>query len=269
MKEKNKFKNLIIFFLITLIFTWMFWIPDALSKRGVIQSNFFTNLGFLGSLGPLFSVILIIIIQNGFNGVKSFITTSLSNKFPIKYWFYIFLLFPVLISVSYYISLQFEQGAPVSEAKGMYHLLPLIFFSVMFTGGPIQEEFGWRGYALPIMQKRFNSFISSFLLGIIWGIWHWPQFLVPKDMTGMFYINPFWSFMLTIIFANFIYTWLYNETKHSILAMLILHTQMNLFFWVFPVLYTNYGYLIILLTFAIASIIVVIFNKKMFFKNSN
>jgi len=256
--------NLKLFFLITIIFTWVFWIPDALAKQGLISSSIFTNLGFLGSLGPLIASILIVLKESGKDGLKKLFIKNLHKKFEAKWWFLIFLLFPALIILSYYISVSLDQVYPKSEASGLYYFIPFIFFSVMFTGGPVQEEFGWRGYALPRLQEKFSPFLSSLILGFIWAIWHWPQFLIPKELTGMFFITPFWSFILTVISANFIYTWIYNNTKGSILAVLILHTQMNLFLWIFPVLYTQYGYLIILVVFTITASLVILFDKKQF-----
>jgi hypothetical protein len=64
--------------------------------------------------------------------------------------------------------------------------------------------------------------------------------------------------------ANFIYTWIHDKTNGSILAALVLHTQMNLFFWIFPVLYTQYGYLIIMAVFMMAAIAVIMADKKYF-----
>jgi uncharacterized protein len=267
MKVSGISSNLILFFLISFLFTWAFWIPDALAKRGTLPSSFFTSLGVIGSLGPLVAAIILTLKESGKSGLKKLFKRGLDKGFEAKWWLFIFLVFPLLIIFSYYISILIDQDRPTSEAAGMYYFIPFIFFAVMFTSGPFQEEFGWRGYALPRLLNKFSPFYSSIILGFLWAIWHWPQFLVPKELTGMFYVTPVWSFILTVMSANFMYTWIHNKTNGSILAALVLHTQMNLFFWIFPVLNTQYGYLIIVAVFIMAAIVVIIADNKYFFAN--
>jgi uncharacterized protein len=253
------------FFLLTLGFTWLFWIPDALSKKGVLPDVIWTNLGFVGAFGPLIAALYLVYTENGKEGIKNLLRKGVDYTFGGKWWATILLLFPGLICIAYIISVLVDRVIPSSEAEGLYWFLPFIVFSVMFTGGPLQEEFGWRGYALPRLQAKYSPFVSSLILGFIWAIWHFPQFLVPPEKTGMFYITPFWSFSLTVMAANFAYTWVYNYTNGSILGVLLLHTQMNLFFWIFPVLYTSTGYLWILGLFSLTGVIILLVDRNYFF----
>ena len=253
------------FFLIALGFTWLFWIPDALNKRGVLPDTIWTNLGFLGAFGPLIAAIYLVYKEHKIDGIKDMLRKGVDHAFGGKWWAIIFLLFPILISVAYFVSILVGGVIPISEVEGLYLFLPFIFFSVLFTGGPLQEEFGWRGYALPRLQAKYSPFVSSLILGFIWAIWHFPQFLVPPEKTGMFYITPIWSFVLTVMAANFVYTWVYNHTNASILGALLLHTQMNLFFWIFPVLYTKTGYLWILGLFSLTGVIILLLDRNYFF----
>ncbi len=258
--------ELIRFFAIAMGFTWLFWIPDALGKSGVLPDAIWTNLGFFGAWGPLVAALSLVAKEKGFSGVKNLLKKGTDYKFGKRWWVVVFLLFPALISIAYIISIATEGVIPPSEADGSYWFLPFIFFSVLFTGGPLQEEFGWRGYALPRLQAAYTPFASSLILGLIWAVWHLPQFLVPPEKTGMFYITPVWSFVLTVMAATFIYTWVYHHTNGSLLGALVLHTQMNLCFWVLPVLYTDTGYLWILGLFTMAAAVVVLADRKHFFK---
>ncbi|MDI9629456.1 MAG: type II CAAX endopeptidase family protein [Acidobacteriota bacterium] len=258
--------EVILFFAIATGFTWLFWVPDALGKRGVLPDVIWTNLGFVGAWGPLVAAVYLVARERGLEGIKGLAKQGTDYKFGKGWWAVILLFFPVLIFISYIISISTEGVAPPSPAEGMYWFLPLVFFSVLFTGGPVQEEFGWRGYALPRLQAAYSPWASSLILGFIWAVWHLPQFLVPREKTGMFYITPVWSFMLTVVAASFVYTWVYNHTKGSVLAALVLHTQMNLFFWIFPVLYTSTGYLWVLGLFTLAAAIVVLVDRRDFFR---
>ncbi|MBT2581258.1 CPBP family intramembrane glutamic endopeptidase [Planococcus sp. ISL-109] len=257
--------KLVQFFLITLGFTWLFWIPDGLGKRGVLPDVIWTNLGFLGAWGPLVAALFLVYKENGKQGIKTLLKKGLDYTFGKKWWAIILLLFPLLIFIAYLISIFIDQVIPSSEAQGLYWFLPFIFFAVLLTSGPLQEEFGWRGYALPRLLAKYSPFVSTLILGFVWAIWHLPQFLVPYEKTGMFYVTPIWSFILTIMTANFVYTWVFKHTNGSILGVLLLHAQMNLFFWIFPVLYTTTGYLWILGLFSLAGGFVLLLDRKYFF----
>lgn len=254
------------FFLMTFGLTWLFWIPDALGKRGILPNTIWTNLGFLGAFGPMIVALFLLYREEGKEGIKKMLNKVMDTSFDKKWWLIIFIIFPVLIFIAYIASIMGDSPIPASEAKGLYWFLPFIFFAVLFTGGPLTEELGWRGYALPRLQAKYSPFVSSVILGLIWSSWHFPQFIVPIEKTGMFYVTPIWSFILTVTAANFIYTWVFNHTNGSILAVILLHTQMNLFLWIFPVLYTTTGYLWILGLFAVTAVIILITDRKYFFR---
>jgi len=107
------------------------------------------------------------------------------------------------------------------------------FVRVLFLGGPLEEELGWRGFALPRLQSRFSAWNAALLLGLAWGLWHIPLYFVPG--TGQsesaaaaggapFVIGAFvvWTMGLSVLFG-----WLYNRTGGSLLVMLLLHASVN------------------------------------------
>ncbi len=95
---------------------------------------------------------------------------------------------------------------------------------VFIAGGPLGEEFGWRGYALPAMQEHMSWQSASLLLGTVWGIWHLPLLFV----TGSSQSNiQFMTFFVLIISSSVFYTWLYNRSRGSVLPVLALHTASN------------------------------------------
>ncbi len=85
------------------------------------------------------------------------------------------------------------------------------------------EEIGWRGFALSHLQKRHNALIATLIVGVLWGLWHLPLVFLAGSMSEY----PFLWF--TIIVANaFIYTWIYNSTKGSILLVALFHASENI-----------------------------------------
>ena len=56
-----------------------------------------------------------------------------------------------------------------------YRVLPM--FAAALLIGPV-EEIGWRGVALPLLQRRYSPLWASLILGALWGFWHLPAFLL-------------------------------------------------------------------------------------------
>jgi uncharacterized protein len=88
--------------------------------------------------------------------------------------------------------------------------------------GAVGEETGWRGYALPQLQRRFSSLASSMILAVLWFAWHIPQFLIIatyRDFAPMQYVGM----LLGLICGAVVLTWLYNGSGGSILLVAVWH----------------------------------------------
>lgn len=96
----------------------------------------------------------------------------------------------------------------------------LLTFLVVAIG----EESGWRAWMLPKLQERFSPLLSSVFLGIVWGLWHFPLFVIGQysDPPEMVFAKAGACVMLGIIF-----TWFYNRTGGNLLMVVLLHTTMN------------------------------------------
>jgi membrane protease YdiL (CAAX protease family) len=100
-----------------------------------------------------------------------------------------------------------------------------LFF--LFAGGPVFEEIGWRGFALPRLQRLYGPLIGSLILGTLWALWHSPLFLIPSWDTphGSFLdaaLFLVWAVSITIVF-----TWVFNNTKGSVLMAILAHGSVN------------------------------------------
>jgi membrane protease YdiL (CAAX protease family) len=71
-----------------------------------------------------------------------------------------------------------------------YQVLPALALALFL--GPI-EEFGWRGLALPLLQRRFNPFWAGLILGIIWAGWHIPSFLMSGTPQSAWSFAPYFA----------------------------------------------------------------------------
>jgi len=103
--------------------------------------------------------------------------------------------------------------------------LLLAFAQNLLLGGSMGEEFGWRGFVLPLLLKRQNPVAASIVLGWVWALWH-----LPIDLSGALlapiaavFFRLIWTIPLTVIF-----TWIFLRTGGRMMGVLLLHTSVNM-----------------------------------------
>ncbi|MFX0066198.1 MAG: type II CAAX prenyl endopeptidase Rce1 family protein [Candidatus Hermodarchaeota archaeon] len=220
------------FFLLTFIISWGIWIPALI----LYMLNPFPLVSLasvplpllilytLGFFGPTFAALIITGLQEGPSGI-----TKLLSRWKIwrigMQWYLATLLIEivvVLVAIQLYILL-FTLSPQVTW--GLWYLFFPVFLQFALIGGPIAEETGWRGYALPRMMKSQNALNASLLLGLLWAIWHLPvKFVdipVPLDpfIFGIFSLN---TITLSVIMA-----WLFNNTRGSVFICYLYHIMVN------------------------------------------
>ena len=99
------------------------------------------------------------------------------------------------------------------------------------------EEVGWRGYALPRLQRRHSGLRAAGILGVIWGLWHLPELL--SDPDGQRPVAPFLVFVLA---QSVILSWLYNSTHASLPIVMLSHAATNTAAYVVLPMFTEDGY---------------------------
>jgi CAAX protease family protein len=149
-------------------------------------------------------------------------------RLPVLWWLVALFLPSLLLAVSLAVAV-FSGERPAESATAglpLHSWLPFAMRSVLFTAFVvgIGEEVGWRGWMLPELQKRFSPLKSSALLGVIWGFWHFPLFIIGAYSGGAesiimyLFIGP----LLAILF-----TWLFNRTNYHLLSVIALHVAVN------------------------------------------
>jgi membrane protease YdiL (CAAX protease family) len=107
---------------------------------------------------------------------------------------------------------------------------PISFLVALVIGGPLGEEPGWRGFALPRLQRMYGPLVGSLILGIFWAFWHLPYFWMPEWGTPKgSTIDIIW-FVLADIALTIICTWVFNNTRGSLLIVILVHASNDAFF---------------------------------------
>jgi membrane protease YdiL (CAAX protease family) len=112
---------------------------------------------------------------------------------------------------------------------GAWYTIPL-FFLATIAGGPLGEEFGWRGFAQPNLQQKKNALSAALVIGFAWGLWHLPQFFTPGTIHHSMGIVYLPLFVLGELALSVVMAWIFNRTHESLLlAGFLFHNADN--FW--------------------------------------
>ena len=98
------------------------------------------------------------------------------------------------------------------------------FILILLIGGPLGEEFGWRGLALPSLEARFSPLWASLILGVIWAVWHLPLFFISGSAQSSL---PFGLYALLTIPLTILITWVYHGSGNSLLLVMLFHAAVN------------------------------------------
>lgn len=147
-----------------------------------------------------------------------------------RWWLAALLLLPALqgaalLLTSWLTGLPVDFSAPMIravvplDAPLLALAAPWLIFEILANG----EEWGWRGYILPRLQAKHSALVSSLIVGVLWSLWHLPKFLG----TGLNSDRSFLWFTVALLALSVLYTWLYNNTRGSILLAMLFHATQN------------------------------------------
>jgi len=178
---------------------------------------------FLSIFSPSVSALIVTWIIGGMPEIKRLLSGFTRWKVGIRWYFAAVFLFlgPLVIALIYMaLGNPFPGLRPGETASSMLGTILFTLFS-----GPIAEEMGWRGFALPRLQAKFSALASSIILGVIWTCWHIPLFFV----TGATQMSiPFPIYLVLVITITIYLTWLYNNTHGSFIITILAHFLYNL-----------------------------------------
>jgi CAAX amino terminal protease family. len=228
-------KNLIVFFAITLLWTWSCGlIPFFLKITGTPLGNF---IFYFGGGAPSVVGLFMVFKTYPKETRKDYFRRCFDFKRLSGRWFlFVVTYFGATALLALWISVKlFHYGMPgmnwLKIAVNKPYMIPiLLFFS--FISGPLNEEFGWRGYALDKLLVRFGYGKASLLLGFIWGIWHLGWYFTPGQAQYEMLQDSLPEAILFIpetIILSYVVTYVYINTRRSIFAAAFVHMAGNLF----------------------------------------
>ncbi len=245
------------FFVLSYLFSWATWGLERTFWPG-------SWLSWGGTYGPAVAAILLAAAVEGQDGLRVLLARLFIWRVAVKWYLVAILFIPAVAAIA--IAVYTWLGVVRADLPGpdfwlatyQQHLLlavAAVTLGLVIVAG---EEIGWRGYALPRLQDTYHPLAASAIIGLLWGLWHLESPMYgPGTGTG-------WIDILSLtggtIGAAVVYTWLYNNTRGSVLLACVFHSVYNVVgvyvFGVSPSLDATQGF--DCLVFAVAAVVVVV-----------
>lgn len=211
-------------------------------------------LFFLAVYAPAISAFIIVTFSSGVDGLRRYLSRLLLWRCSPSWYAFLIIGIPLLFYGG-----SAMKGNLLAEPFPFSSFQALVVASMLMAiKGPV-EEFGWRGLALPVLQRRLSPIWAGLILGVIWGLWHFPAFLLSGTPQSAWSFAPFFVGSVAV---SVIVTQLFNDSKGSILLPALFHFQLINPIWPDAQPYDT------VLFVAAAVLIVWINRKKMFRKNA-
>jgi len=226
---------LITFFTLANTISWLAWSPYVLSLDGfgvlhfrypdLVMGNQLTAILPGAYLGPLTAAFTVTAITEGREGLRRW--RKRLFQFRAGVLWYAFALFAVPVAVLLgTLAVSDAEGFQVPSLMVLAIYVPALVLQFFTTG--LAEEPGWRDFALSRLQQRHQPMVATFVLGVLWIIWHLPLFLTPwggPDVTAETIVR----FAVLAMEMSFLITLVYNKGRQSLPLVMLLHCSINNF----------------------------------------
>ncbi len=219
------------FFGLTFVWSWgLWWLASRLQSGAPGYSG---ALFVASAFGPGLSAIVVTLSVEGRAGLRLWLAECLRWRIGCVWYVFAFAAPPLIMLSALVIHAAPGAAIPPSAIAGHVPIAIAQFALVAVIGGPLGEEFGWRGYALPALSARMGWRWASLLIGLVWSAWHLPLFF----MLGTAQANlPIIAFVLSTVSLSVIFARISVNTRFSVLPALLLHTAINWWSMATPVM---------------------------------
>lgn len=251
-------KALATYFSLAFLWTWAFLFPAV----RVFDEPFQTLLIILGAFGPFLSAVVTLRIYEGGDSLKNWLRCIFRFKVPAGWYLAGAFFIPALIGSLHFLIYRLLGGAPSFElAAPWYQYLAFLIPTALLTGG--NEEPGWRGFALPVLNKLTNPLAAGLILGVVHALWHLP-------LMGHYGTTILW-YIFGLIPLTFLFNWFYLHSRGSIWPVMLFHSGTNVIGSFIPapetVLHGSIDFVILRgLVYWLMAVILVILTRKFWFQ---
>ena len=226
---------LVFYFLIAFSFSWLMFLPAVLTYYDILNLSplIVGVLGIAGLLGPVLSGFIMTAVTEGREGIGRWLRRIV--RWRVGFQWYLFALVGLPLVMVFGTLLRpgaLESFQTLSPLSVVPYLSAFVF--MVLIGGPLFEEPGWSGFALPRLQRVHSPLVGGLILGSLWALWHLPGFLIPsQDLTDIpprGSVLDFVVFALALVGLRLVIMWVFNNTKGSVLIAILVHASWNTFY---------------------------------------
>lgn len=227
-------KRIVFFSVWTFLFSWAAWAPVVLANLHTTETVAGAVLFFVGGFGPSVVGTVFLLRSPDAGGFRELLSRTFSfSRIPAGPLLLAVLVYPALFLLSSLIYVATGGVWPeFAGFAGMVESIPAFVGGVLLTFflGPFSEEIGWRGFALPRVQRQYGPLWSSLVVGVIWWAWHIPLFFMEGTLHATQGLLSAFSvgYLITVLSYSVFFTWLYNQTRKSIWIAIIAHFVINM-----------------------------------------
>lgn len=154
---------------------------------------------------------------------ENYIRSFLFSRAKSKWYIIALLLLPIMSLVSYFAGNAMGLETTDYIVNADLNWLVGLFSTFFFFGG--NEEFGWRGFLQKEMQKKYAPIFVVLVISILWSLWH-----LPLHYNGFYSTGGFMDLLPRFLFTipiTIVFSWLYNKSAYSVLALVLMHSMLN------------------------------------------
>ena len=216
-------------------FSWFVCLPFVLSKDGAGLLSYRSPIGgdlslYIFSFGPALAAFIMTSITEGMPGIRRLLKQIVLWRVGLRWYLFALVGLPAILVLGTIVVPgnlgSFKSMNPLSL---LIAYLPYLIYPALLVGGPLGEEPGWRGFALPRLQRRYGPLVGTLILGPVWAFWHVPIWLTAWRAAGMQNIYNVVLFVLFISLWTFVFTWVFNNTRGSVLMAILVHASGDAF----------------------------------------
>jgi len=219
MERSDSKTSVVAFFGLTFAATWSCFTVAGL----LLPASARWPLLIIGAFAPSAVAVLLTARQEGKAGVKALLSRLGEWRVGLR-WYAFALFYMAAIKIAVAVIYRLATGGWPTFGSGYGPGIVVTAIVAAIFGGPLGEEIGWRGYALPRLTDRIGRAGASVLLGLVWACWHLPVFFIPgMDQSG----QSLPVYVLQVTALSVAMAWLYWHTRGSLLLAVVMHTAIN------------------------------------------
>ncbi len=212
--------------------SWLAWSPWWLARNGVgllpyeLPYAAVTGINQLGLFaGPFAAALVVTGVRSGRAGLARLLASLV--RFRVRGRCYALALIAIPLAAGVGCLLVFGVD-PAADFGGGFLVVFLVGSYLLFLlGGPLQEEPGWRGVTLPLLQRRHHPLAAAVILGFIHCFWHAPLFATAEWDTARSGIGYCIAYLLLILALSVVMSWVFNGSRGSLLPAVLAHNGLN------------------------------------------